>query len=471
MRSLRKKSDLRPYQIWMAKKIKGRKNVLLAVDMGLGKTASALTAARRLLDEFVIRKVLIIAPLFVAENTWPEEIAAWEHLAPLKYSVLTGDPKQRLRALEEKTEINIINRENVPWLWRTLGRKNWRYDMIIYDESSRLKSGKKRTKGGKNTGKRLSEFGALAKARHLAKYVVELTGTPSPNGLIDLWGQAYILDLGERLGGTRTAFLRRWFDSDYMGWTYEPKHYAQKQIMARLSDVMFGLRAEDHIDLPPVQPNVIKVNLPKKVMKEYRSFEESMVSEVYDVEAVSSGVLTNKLLQFANGSLYRDIEDSYPRKREVIEVHDAKLAGLESVVAEAAGAPILCAYSFKFDLKRILKKYPKAHVLGQDKEWKKKWDQGKIELLLAHPASMGHGLNLQFGGHIACWYGLTWSLELYEQFNARLPRPGQTHPFVQIHHIIAAGTADEDVLEAMRTKGATQKSITNAVRRRILAYE
>lgn len=463
MRSLRKKSELRNAQIYMAKAIKRIKTVLLAVDMGMGKTAATLTAVRRLLDEFMVRRVLVVAPLYVAEETWPEEIAQWEHLRCLKYSVITGTPKKRMEALQAKAEIYIINRENLPWLWRTIGSKKWKFDMLVYDESSRLKSGRKRTRGRK----RLSEFGALALARHKADYVVELSGTPAPNGLRDLWGQIYILDLGERLGRARRDFEDRWFNKDFMGWNLEPKPHAEKQIMAAIKDVMICLRSEDYLDLPPVISNVRKVHMPSRAMKEYRIFEREMVSELYDVEAVSRGVLTNKLLQFANGSMYRELEEG-SKKREIVKIHDAKIAALESVVEEANGAQILLAYSFKFDLKQILRKYPKATVVGVHDDWKKRWDRGKAGLLLAHPASIGHGTNLQYGGYITCWYGLTWSLELYQQFNKRLPRPGQENPFVAIHHIIAAGTADETVYAAMQDKGATQDRITDAVRKRIL---
>lgn len=468
-RKLKKKKQLRKYQIYMAKFIKRYKIALLAVDMGLGKTAAVLTVARRLLDEFAIRKVLIVAPKYVAEYTWPEEIEGWEHLKVLDYSVIVGTPKQRMAALERDAEVYLINRENLPWLWKTLGEKKFDFDMLVYDEASRLKSGKKRTKGGKTKGRSLSEFGALSNMRKLVDYVVEMSGTIAPNGLIDLWGPAYILDQGERLGGTKKAFLDRWFDSDYMGWTHTPKHFAEKQIMGRLSDVMVSLRAEDHLELPPVRYNNIMAPMPKAAMREYNQFKKTLVSEVYDVEAMSKGVLTNKLLQFANGSMYREIEDSWPVKKEIVKIHDAKLSALESVVEEANGEPILLAYSFKFDRIAIQKRFPKAVWIKDDPDWKKKWDKGKIQLLITNPASIGHGLNLQYGGHIACWYGLTWSLEIYQQFNKRLPRSGQRSPFVNIHHIICPGTVDEAVLAAMQDRGATQDRITNTVRKTILA--
>lgn len=461
--ALRSRRDLRDYQAWLARKIIEAVGVLLAVEMSMGKTAAVLTAVRRLLDEFEISKVLVIAPLRVAQETWPDEIAAWTHTRVLSYSLLTGDEKTRLRALRQETDIHIINRENVPWLWRTLGEQGWDYDMIVYDESSRLKAGRRRTKGGKKTGRRLSEFGSLARARKLVSRVVELSGTPAPGGLHNLWAQAYLLDLGERLGTSRTAFEKRWFDSDYMGWSLTPKPNAEDEILGRLKDVMFSLDSKDYLDLPPVVANPVYVQLPSKIMEEYRRFERTLVSETYDVEAVSRGALTNKLLQFANGSMYRNLEGEGPKRREVVEVHDRKIAALESVVEEANGEPILLAYSFRFDLERIKKKYPKAVLFEEDSDFVKNWNKGRIRLGVAHPASVGHGLNLQFGGHHACWYGLPWSLELYKQFNARLPRPGQRHDRVFIHHIMARGTADETVFERLSAHAATQDSINRAV--------
>lgn len=459
----RKKDELTKEQIFMAKMIKRVKTILLAVDMGMGKTGATLTAVRRLLDEFMVRKVIVVAPVYVAENTWPEEIAAWEHTHGLSYSIVTGTPKQRIAALEREAELYIINRENVAWLYRYLGRKKWDFDMLVYDESSRLKGGRKRT----SATKRMSEFGALAAMRFKMRYVVELSGTPSPNGLMDLWGQIYILDQGERLGEKKSHFEERWFNKDPYSYKVEPKAHAEKQIMRRVSDVMVSIEATGENAQPKPRMNIIKVPLPSKVMKEYKRFERTLVSDVYDVEAVSKGVLTNKLLQFANGSMYRNIEEE--DRRELVRIHDAKLDALESVMNEANGAPVLLAYSFKFDVKRITKKFPKAVIAENEPDWKRLWDKGRIGLLLTHPASVGHGLNLQYGGHIQCWYGLSWSLELYQQFNKRLARRGQKHPFVMIHHILAKDTADETVYASLQQKGATQQRINEAVRRRILS--
>lgn len=485
MASLRKASDLRPYQKFLADVIVEKPAALLAVPMGLGKTVSTLTAMRRLLDEFMVRKWLVIAPLRVARETWPDEIGEWEHTAVLSFTLIEGSPEKRSKLLQEQTEIHIINRELVPWLVEVLGRE-WPYDGVVWDESSALKSWKKRTPPSKKkvkldennkpippkkTNKRvLTRFGAIAHVRSKIRWFVELTGTPTSGGLMDLGGQIYILDQGQRLGASRTAFENRWFDSDYMGWSFTPKPHAEKEIMAAVSDIMIGLRSEDYIKLPPVWLNPRWITLPSGLLDEYDEFERNLVSEAYDVEAVSRGVLANKLLQFANGAMYRN-PASENEKRQLVSVHDLKLDELERVVEEAAGASILVAYSYQFDLDRIKKKYPKAVVFDNTPGILKDWNAGKIPLLVAHPASVGHGLNMQYGGHIACWYGLTWSLELYQQFNARLPRPGQKSSLVTIHHIVARNTVDADVLEALGRKGATQDRVLDAVRVRVLKHE
>lgn len=465
MTSFRDRSALRPYQTYLADLIEEKECLLLAVEMGLGKTAATLTAIRRLLDFGEVTRVLIIAPLRVANDTWPDEIEAWSHARLLTYEVLTGSDEQRRQRAARPADIHIVNRENVPWLVEHLGEA-WPYDMVVWDESSGLKSWKKRT-----PNKSLTRFGAMAKARKHVKRFVELTGTPSPNGIIDLGGQIYMLDGGQRLGTSRSAYEKRWFEADYMGWNLKPRPNAEKEIMGLISDVMVGLRAEDYIAMPEVIMNTVHVDLPPKVMKEYRQFERTLVADAYDVEAVSRGVLTNKLLQFANGSLYQEGEVdpvTLRRKRGPdVPVHEEKLKALDSIIEEAAGENILLAYSFRFDLARIRKRYPSAVVFDEEPDAVKLWNAGKIRLLLAHPASVGHGLNLQHGGHIAVWYGMTWSLELYQQFNKRLPRPGQLHPVV-IHHIIARDTMDETALTVMSNKEATQDAVTNSVRVRLL---
>lgn len=448
--SLLRPEQMRGYQTWMAEQVYQQNALLLASFMGSGKTVSVLTALRRLLDEFAVTRVLIVAPLLVAETVWPDEIESWTHLRALRYEVLTGNEERRLSRMRIPAEIHIINRENVPWLWNRW-KKKWPYDCIVWDESSRLKAGKKRTSGA---GK-MSEFGAICAGRAFSSRVIELTGTPAPNGLQDLWGQIYLLDGGERLGTKRDAFLGRWFYSE--SYKTIPYQHSEDEIMSRIRDVMLCLKEEDYADLPPLVRNVVEAPMPQKAMEQYRRFEKTLVAEDYDVEAMSKGVLTNKLLQFSNGSLYNEYGDD-------LHIHDAKIKALERIVDEAAGQPILVAYSFRFDLKRILKKYPKAEVLTDNSsDIVKRWNQGKIQMLLAHPASAGHGLNLQKGGSIAVWYGINWSLELYQQFNKRLHRGSQERT-VFLHHIISPGTMDGAVMDALNRKGATQDSVTNAVR-------
>lgn len=469
---LRSRRDMRGYQEWSAARIVSNKIVFLAIDMSMGKTAIVLTAIRDLFRRGKIKQALIIAPLRVAEETWPDEIKAWAHLNHLTYAVATGQPGQRRRAVNARAQVTIINRENLTWLSKCLRLKGtpWPYDFVGWDESSALKEWKKRTSGTLlNPHKHnITRFGAMAQERKFVKYMVLMTGTPSPNGIKDLGGQMYILDQGERLGDTKKKFLDRWFNHDPYTHSYEAKDHAQKEIMSRVKDVMVSLQAEDYLDLPPVKFNDIKVRLDPKVLAEYRKFERDLVTELYDVEAVSKGVLTNKLLQYANGALYRGSDDLEVKSPPtIVHVHNRKLDALESVIEEANGEPVMVAYSFKFDLLRIKKRFPEAVILNQEKDAVKRWNQGKIQILLAHPASAGHGLNLQHGGHIACWYGLSWSLELYQQFNARLPRPGQKAHTVIIHRIIAEDTADETVLRVMQTKGAIQQAVSDAVRVRI----
>ena len=464
MNSLRPKSMLRAYQRYLAAEIKRRKYSLLAVDMGLGKTASVLCAIRDLFDALKIRKVLIIAPKRVAVHTWPDEIKEWDFSSIMSYSVVVGTPKQREEAFAADVLINIINRENLPWLRKKLEDSgDFPYDMIVYDESSRLKAWSHKTSKDK-----LSEFGSLASFRSKVSRIVLLSGTCAPNGLRDLGGQSYILDLGKRLGSSKTAFFRRWFHTDRENYICEPHPWAHKEIMSRLKDVMICLRAQDYIQLPKLIHNSVYIDLPEALMKQYRQFEQDMVSIAYDVEAVSRGVLTNKLLQFSNGFMYRNIEGSEPPRRELVKIHEEKIKVLESIIEEAAGKNILVAYNYEYDLELLKKKFPHAVVFDDDEGVLRRWNDGKIQLLLAHPASVGHGLNLQKGGHVAVWYGLTWSLELYQQFNKRLHRTGQESDKVFIHHILCRGTVDDTVMKVMRRKGVTQDNITDQVRKRIL---
>lgn len=465
------RADFRPYQVWMSRTMLGTwkqpdvQGVLMGADMGLGKTATTLYALYKLLRKGHIKKVLIVAPKYVAENSWPGEIACWDFARTLTYSVVTGTEEERLAALRYPAEINIINRENLVWLKRTWGRK-WPYDFLVYDEASRLKGGSKRVKKSKRKDgtvrhKGMSEFGVLARMRYTFAKVIELSGTPSPNGLIDLWGPIFIIDKGKRLGESRTAYERRWFQENEKAHKFTPFDHSEKEIMGNVKDVFFTLSSEDYLDLPPLIVNDKFVTLSPAHMKLYKKFEKERALDEWDVEAVNKGVLVNKLLQAANGSIYR--ADDLPVKH----IHDEKIDALASIIEESGGTPVLVAYSFKFDLERIKKRFKHARIFGEGKNDYRDWNAGKIPLMLVHPASAGHGLNFQHGGNIAVFYGLTWSLELYRQFVKRLHRSGQKADRVFLHRILAKGTADEDVVRVLSMKGATQDAISDAVRVRL----
>lgn len=477
---MRTTDDLRGYQERLAEKLfwacDSSPGALLAVDMGLGKTVTVATVARWLLDCHLVKKVIIVAPLRVAQKTWPDEFEAWEHLRPLHWKGLAGkvnqkpSAQQRARWLREflddpLMEIAVINRENVVWLYKQLAAWNepWPFDMLIYDESSRLKEGRKRT-----ANKNLSEFGVWVKVRKYMKFVVELTGTPTPKGLTDLWAQISIIDLGARLGTTKTAFLRRWFTSIQVGQhvgavKWSPMPHAEGEIMSRVSDLMVSMKAEDYLDLPKVIEVPVYVDLTEKQMKDYRRFKKTLALEEHDIEAVNQGVLTNKLLQYANGSVYRQDTDDPDAPRELVHIHDHKLAALESIVEETNGANILVGWSFKFDRDRIKKRFPWARY-ATDEGVLDDWNAGKVRMLLTHPASIGHGMNIQFGGHHLVWFGLNSSLELYQQLTARLPRSGQPSDHVFVYHILTRGTFDERLVDILNDRDADQERVTDATR-------
>lgn len=475
--------DFRTYQKWMSEKIEELDGIFLGAEMGLGKTGATLGAIRRLLDRGEIRKVLVIAPLRVAEETWPEEIRTWDFARGLTYRVVTGTQEERVAALRQPAQITIINRENLRWLLRGIGMKRWDFDMIVYDEGSRLKRGvlmtnPKPNSKGETPDPRMTELGCLTRVSGKTKKMVVLSGTPSPNGLIDLFGPVFAIDQGLRLGSSMTAYKERWFREDRYTKVVSPLPGAEQAIMSRIEDIFFSLKEEDYLDLPPLVIRDHKVDLPKKAMAQYREMEQQMALELRSsrgdpemIEAVNRGVLVQKLLQIANGSIYTGpiwdemIDDWLPK--ESIKLHDAKLEVLESIVEEAAGRPILVAYSFKFDKDAILKRFPYARVFGEKKSDMRDWNAGRIRMLITHPASAGHGLNFQKASNIAVWYGLTWSLELYRQFVKRLHRSGQKEDHVFLHRILARGTADMNVVEVLGERGATQDQITDAVRVRL----
>lgn len=423
----------------------------LFLEMGLGKTITTLTAIDELLyDCFEIRKVLIIAPLRVANSTWPSEIKKWEHLKLLRYSIVTGNEAERIQALNTKAEIYIINRENVDWLVNKSGVAI-NFDMLVIDELSSFKS---------YTSKR---FKSLLKIRPYFKRVVGLTGTPSSNGLMDLWAEFRILDLGHRLGRYITHYRNKYFVPDKRNgmiiYSYKPEEDAEQQIYEAINDITISMKSCDHLNLPELIMNEVEVVLANKEVERYQTFKKEMVMTIgeEEIDAVNAASLSNKLLQLANGSIY-DEDKNYHI------VHDKKMEALEQLIEEANGKPVLIAYWFKADKERIEQRFKVREIqsAGDIEDWNK----GEILVGLIHPASAGHGLNLQQGGCTLIWFGLTWSLELYQQTNARLYRQGQNQTVV-IHHIITKNTIDEDVMKALKRKERTQEALMSAVKARI----
>jgi len=402
------------------------------------------------LDKFEIRKVLVIAPLRVARDTWPSEIKKWEHLKGLSYSVAVGTEKERIDALMTRSTMYIINRENVDWLVNKSGI-SFDFDMVVIDELSSFKSyGAKR-------------FKSLLKVRPSVNRIVGLTGTPSSNGLMDLWAEFRILDLGQRLGRYITHYRNTYFTPDKRNaqviFSYKPLPGAEDKIYSQISDITISMKSIDYLKMPECIANEVSVYLNEKEWDIYSKFKDDMVTKLGDeeIDAVNAAVLSGKLLQMANGAVY-DSEN----KTHII--HDKKLDALEDLIEGANGKPVLVAYWFKHDLERIKNRFPVRQIkASKDIE---DWNDGNIPIAVIHPASAGHGLNLQSGGSTLIWFGLTWSLELYQQTNARLYRQGQNETVI-IHHIITKGTIDEDVMTALTRKEETQASLIDAVKAKL----
>ena len=438
--------NLHAYQNKAVDFILSEKRCMLALEMGLGKTTSTLTAVCDMLDSFTANKVLVVAPLRVANSVWAQETRLWEHLNHLRVSVCTGAEKARRSALSLDADIYVINRENIPWLVVNYG-KNWDFDVVVIDESSSFKN---------PSSKR---FKALRKMLPKIETMVLLTGTPSPNGLLDMWSQMYLIDYGERLGRTLTGYKQRFFEADYFGRKFEIRNGAAEKIHSLLTDKIIHMSADDYLDMPARIDLSVEVDIGNALIG-YQEFERTMLAELEtgeEVEAVTAAVLANKLMQYANGALYTDDQGSWQ------ETHSAKLDALAEIVEDNTGENMLVAYNYKSDLVRLLKRFPHARVLDKSQDTIDAWNRGEIPMLLAHPASAGHGLNLQKGGALCVWFGLNWSLELYQQFNARLHRQGQTHP-VRIVHIVARDTIDGRVLSVLRDKDASQSSLLNALK-------
>ena len=402
------------------------------------------------MDSFEVRKVLVIAPLRVARDTWPSEIEKWDHLKGLKYSVVVGTEKERIAALMKKAHIYIINRENIDWLVNKSGY-SWDFDMVVIDELSSFKS---------HQSKR---FKSLLKVRPFVKRIVGLTGTPSPNGLHELWAEFRILDCGKRLGRYITHYRNAYFVPDKRNaeriFTYKPAPGAEEMIYKRIEDMTISMRSQDYLSLPECVINEVPVHLSDKEWKVYETFREEMVAQVKDkeIDAANAAVLSGKLLQMANGAIYDE-------DKNALLIHSRKLDALEDLIEGANGKPVLVAYWFQHDAERIKERFDVREI--KSSEDIKDWNDGKIPVAIIHPASAGHGLNLQAGGSTMVWFSLLWSLELYQQCCARLHRQGQTETVI-IHHIIAEGTVDEDVMKALRRKEKTQSDLINAVKARL----
>ena len=445
-----------PYQQYCIDSIIYNRVVGLFLDMGLGKTVITLTAIHDLrYNRWEVQKPLIVAPKTVAEATWTTEAAKWDHLKMMRVVPVLGTQQQRLRALATPADAYVINRENIPWLVEHF-KNSWPFDMVVLDESSSFKNSQSK------------RFKALKLVRSRIRRIVELTGTPSSNGLEDLWAQIYLLDEGARLGRTMSAYRQMYFVPGKRNRTtifsYEPMEGSFDRIKQAISDICISMKAEDYLTLPDVMTNDVPVMLDAKAQKAYAELETELLLQVDEntITASSAGVLTGKLLQLCNGAIYDE-------DRNAVTVHDCKINAFMELIEQLHGQDALVFYNFQHDRDRLLEALVptglRVRVYSQAQD-EKDWNNGEIDILLAHPASCGYGLNLQRGGHHAIWFGLTWSLEQYEQANKRLHRQGQEHPVV-IHHLIAQGGMDEAVIEALQSKGDMQGALMDALRVRI----
>ena len=457
------KSNLHKYQKVCVEHIISHPFCGVFLDMGLGKTISTLTAIEELKYDYCeIDTVLIVAPKRVVETVWEEEAKKWDHTKHLTFSKIIGTERQRLAALKVKADVHIISRDNIAWLCSLYAAK-LPYDMLVIDELSSFKS------------HQTQRFKSLRLARPWFKRVVGLTGTPAPNGLINLWSQMYLIDRGERLEKTITAYRSRYFrpgaSNGYVVYSYKLLSDSERLIQERIKDICISMRAEDYLEMPERIDNFVRVTMPDKLMDAYKKFEQenviTLANEIEEgtttVNAVNAAALSNKLLQFANGAMYDE-------NKNVVPIHDLKLEALKEIIEAADGKPVLVAWTYQFDRDRI-KNYFRSMAPRELKtaEDINDWNAGKVRLMLAHPASAGHGINLQAGGNIIVWYGLTWSLELYQQFNARLYRQGQKQRTI-IHHIVNTGTHDEDVVRALKSKDKTQNNLMNSIKAKLELY-
>ncbi len=438
------------YQAYAVEYIEEHPAAAVLLDMGLGKTVITLTAIVNLLfDSFQAHRILVIAPLRVARDTWPAEIQKWDHLRGLTWSVIIGTQQERMAALRKQADIYLINRENVQWLIEKSGMP-FDFDMVVVDELSSFKSWQAK------------RFKSLMKVRPMVRRIVGLTGTPSSNGLMDLWAEFRILDLGKRLGRFITHYRDAFFLPDKRNqqqiFTYKPRPGAEEEIYRRIGDMTISMRATDHLKMPERIENRVVVRMDDQERDIYDRMKADLIVQIQgqEIDAVNAAALSGKLCQMANGA-------SYAEDHTVVQIHERKLDALEDLIEGANGKPLLVAYWFKHDLARIQKRFPEAREIRTSKDIQD-WNAGNIPVALIHPASAGHGLNLQAGGNTLVWFGLTWSLELYQQTNARLWRQGQTAGTVIIHHIVTEDTIDERIMDALERKDKTQSALIDAVK-------
>ena len=425
----------------------------ILLQMGLGKSVITLTAMQELFRKGEIRKALVIAPLRVARDTWPEEIRKWDHLKELTYSVAIGSAEERRAALRRSAQIHLINRENVPWLVEHQGKK-FDYDMIVIDELSSFKNWEAK------------RFRALMKIRPCVKRIVGLTGTPSPNGYMDLFAEYRVLDMGQRLGRFITRYREAYFMPDRWGngqvYTWKLRLGADEEIFRKISDITVSMKSVDHLEMPECILNNVPVHMDDREKVQYETLKEDLFLRIVnrdgvrEIDAKNASVLCNKLSQMANGAVYDD--DS-----KVVRIHDRKLDALEDLIEAAGGNPLLIAYWYQHDIDRIRQRFPEVRLIRTSEDIRE-WNAGRIAVGAIHPASAGHGLNLQAGGNTLVWFGLTWSLELYQQTNARLWRQGQKAGTVVIHHLVTEGTIDERILLALKNKDRSQECLIDAVK-------
>ena len=436
------------YQEYAKRFIIEHPEAAIFLDCGMGKTVITLTAIQELInDYFDVKRVLVIAPLRVGLTSWPAEIAKWDHLKNLRYRVAIGSTAKRIEAINDKTaQIVIINRENVDWL---IKHNSFDYDMMVIDELSSFKSHKSK------------RFKALMSKRPFVKRIVGLTGTPSSNGLMDLWAEFKLLDMGKRLGRFIGNYREWYFRPDKMNgpivYSYKPMPFAEKEIYEKISDITISMSALDHLKMPELIINEVEVEMNPHERRKYNDLKDELVLEIPDgvITAANAASLTNKLCQMANGRIYDE-------DKNIIHIHDRKLDALEDIIESANGQPVLIAYWFKHDLEAISSRFKVIEIKTSADI--ADWNDKKIPVAVIHPASAGHGLNLQSGGNILVWYGLTWSLELYQQTNARLWRQGQASGTVVIQHIVCKDTVDGNILKALKAKDTTQSALIEAVK-------